>query len=344
MTTDPARRRHLVTGATGLVGRHTAERLVRSGARVRALVRRPEAAVGLARLGVEVVEGDMLDPRSVERVMAGVDVVVHCAAHVAEWGARRQFEDANVRGTGNVLDAAEAAGVARFVHLSSVSVYGHRPGRGRLDETATLNPTGEAYSDTKIAAEQMVFERHRGGRLRAAALRPVLVYGPYDWKFVPKVAEALMGRGLPLIGGGNHRADIVSVHDVVDLILLCASRPEAEGEAFNCSAEESLTWRQVFTEVAARIGAPPPTRKIPYRLAWSAGAALEACYRLAGARRAPLVTRFGATLVGVPFEYDTSKAKRVLGFTAGRRFTEVLPECLDWWRRERGRAGAVAVG
>jgi len=344
MATDPARPRYLVTGATGLIGRHVAVRLVESGARVRALVRRPEAAVNLARLGVEVVEGDLLESRSVERVMSGVDVVVHAAAHVAEWGARRSFEATNVRGTANVLDAAEAARVGRFVHLSSVSVYGHRAGRGRLEETRPLQRTGEPYSDTKIAAEQMVFERHREGRLRASALRPTLVYGPYDWKFVPKVAEALMGRGLPLIGGGNHRADIVSVHDVVDLILLCASRPEAEGEAFNCSAEESLSWREVFTEIAARIGAPPPTRKVPYRLAWGAGAALEACYRLAGSRRPPLVTRFGATLVGLPFEYDTSKAGRVLGFRAGRRFADVLPEALDWWRRERGRAGAVAVG
>jgi nucleoside-diphosphate-sugar epimerase len=342
MTTEGPPHRWLVTGATGLIGRHVAERLVRSGARVRALVRRPEAAVALARAGVEVVEGDILEPLSVRRVAHGVDVIVHAAAYASEWGPRRRFEQANVEGTRNVLDAAHDAGVARFVYLSTVSVYGD--GAGRRDETSPMVSDGSGYSDTKIAAERLVWEHHHAGHVRAAMLRPALVYGAWDWKFVPKVAEALMGRGLPLIAGGDHRAQLVSVHDVVDLILLCATRDEAVGEAFNCTGEEVITWRQAFTEIARRIGAPPPKVSVPYRLAWGAGAALEAAYRLARADRPPLVTRFGATLVGVPFDYDTTKATRVLGFTAARRFAQSLPEALDWWRRERARAGAVAVG
>ena len=334
--------RYLVTGATGLVGRHVAERLVHSGARVRALVRRPEAAVGLARIGVEVVEGDLLERESVARVMKGVDVAVHAGAFVAEWGPRRRFEEANVRGTRNVLDAAADARVGRLVHISSVSVYGHRP--GRVDEAAPFHSDGRAYTESKIAAEKTVWEEHHAGRLRATVVRPSLVYGPHDWKFVPKVAEALMGPGMPLVAGGQYRACIVSVHDVVDLVLSCATRPEAVGEAFNCCGNESLTWREVFSEIARRIGAPPPKRSVPFRLAWGAGAALEAAYRLAGARRPPVVTRYAAMLVGLPLEYDTSKAARLLGFAAARRFTDTLPEALDWWRRERGRAGTAAVG
>src|SRR5262245_53059028 len=114
MATSAAPRRYLVTGATGLIGRHVAERLVKSGARVRVLVRRPEAAVVLARMGVEVVEGDILEPDSLPRVMAGADVVIHAAALAGEWGTRQQFQQANVRGMQNVLAAAEAAHVGRF--------------------------------------------------------------------------------------------------------------------------------------------------------------------------------------------------------------------------------------
>jgi nucleoside-diphosphate-sugar epimerase len=83
---------------------------------------------------------------------------------------------------------------------------------------------------------------------------------------------------------------------------------------------------------------------VPYRLAYGAGAALEAAYRFAGSTRPPMVTRFGATIVGVPFDYDTSKARRVLGFVAKRTVAEAMPEALEWWRRERSRAGCVAVG
>ena len=342
MPSNTPARRHLVTGATGLIGRHVAVRLVKSGARVRALVRRPEAAVGLARLGVEVVEGDILDRESLPRVMAGVDVLVHAAALAGEWGPRHAFEQANVRGMSNVLEAAGDAHVGRVVYLSSAAVYGYPT--GRLDENAPFQVTGNPYCDTKIEAEKLLWEHHRSGRLPASALRPVVVYGPHDWKFVFKVAEALHGRGLPLVGGGQHRAQIVSVHDVVDLILLCATRPEALGEAFNCAGEEWLTWRQLFSEIARRVEAKPPSFSVPFRVAYGLGAALEMTYRLAGVSHAPLVTRFGATIVGVPFECDTSKAQRLLGYVAKRTVAEMMPEALEWWRRERSRMACVAVG
>jgi nucleoside-diphosphate-sugar epimerase len=342
MTPSEGARRFLVTGATGLIGRHVAERLAKTGRRVRILARRPEAAVSLARMGVEVVEGDILERDSLLRVMAGIDVVVHAAALAGEWGARRQFELANVVGMRHVLEAMEEAHVGRLVHLSSVAVYGHRP--GRLDEASPFHTMGDPYSDTKIAAEQMLWEHHRTGRIQASALRPVVVYGPYDWKFVFKVAEALRGRGLPLVDGGYHRAQIVSVHDVVDLVLLCATRSEAVGEAFNCVGDEHLTWRQLFSDIARRVEAPAPRFSVPYRLAYGAGAAFEAAYRLARSSRPPLVTRFAATIVGVPLEYDTSKAARLLGFVARRTLSDTMPEALEWWRRERSRAGCVAVG
>jgi nucleoside-diphosphate-sugar epimerase len=342
MTSDGAPRRYLVTGATGLIGRHVAERLVKSGPRVRVLARRPEAAVVLARKGVEVVEGDILDRESLPRVMAGVDIVVHAAALAAEWGRRHEFEQANVRGMLNVLETAAAAHVGRVVYLSSVAVYGYPA--GRVDEATPFQSLGHPYGDTKIAAERLLWEHHRAGRIRATALRPVVVYGAYDWKFIFKVAEALHGRGLPLVDGGHHRAQIVSVHDVVDLVVACATRPEAVGEAFNCAGVESVTWRRLFTDIARRVEAPAPRFSVPFRVAYGAGAALETAYRLAGARSAPLVTRFGATIVGVPFECDTSKALQRLGFEARRTIAETIPEALEWWRRERSRAACVAVG
>src|SRR5207245_7245878 len=101
----------------------------------------------------------------------GANVVIHAAAQVGDWGALRRFEDANVAGTRNVLDAAEGAGAGRFVHVSSVAVYGRQWGQV-LSEATPYHLTGDAYCDTKIAAEEAVWERHGTVRVRQRCVRP----------------------------------------------------------------------------------------------------------------------------------------------------------------------------
>jgi nucleoside-diphosphate-sugar epimerase len=326
----------LVTGATGFIGRHVAEALVERGHDVRCVVRRPEKAAALAARGMDIVAGDLTDPASLRAAAHGRDTVVHAAAQAGDWAARRAYEDANVGGTRHMLEAAEAMGAARFVHLSSVAVYGRR--RGRIDETAPSAPTGNGYIDTKIAAEAQVFERHRAGRLRCSVVRPCIVYGPYDWKFVPRVAEGLWGGRVPLIAGGAHRAPIVGVSDVADLVVECATQPAAAGEAFNCAATEAVSWKRLFEEVARLIDARVPRRSVPFWAAYGAGAVLEAAYRLAGSGTPPLITRYAADLLGTPVEYDMAKAERLLGWRPRVTLDVGLPETIAWMQAERSAA------
>jgi nucleoside-diphosphate-sugar epimerase len=334
------RRAHvLVTGATGFVGRHIAEALAERGHDVRCLVRRPEKAAALAARGMDILGGDLTDPASLKAAAHGRDTVVHAAAQAGDWAARRAYQDANVAGTRHLLDAAEAMGAVRFVHVSSVAVYGRR--RGPIDESAPFQPTGEGYTDTKIAAEQQVWERHRAGRLRCAVVRPCIVYGPYDWKFVPRVVEGLEGGRVPLIARGAHRAPIVSVSDVADLVAECALQPAAVGEAFNCASTEAVTWKQLFEEIARVVGARVPRVSVPFRVAYAAGAVLEALYRLAGSGTPPVITRFAAEVLGTPVEYDVSRAARLLGWRPRVTLAVGLPETVAWLQAER--AGREAL-
>jgi nucleoside-diphosphate-sugar epimerase len=330
----------LVTGATGFIGRHVAEALAARGDAVRAVVRRPDKAAPLAARGCEVVRGDLADLASLEDAARGVDVVIHAAAQVGEWGTRRAFEDANVAGTRNLLDAVETSGAERLVHLSSVAVYGRQRGE-KLAESTPFQITGDRYCDTKIGAERAVWERHREGRIRASFVRPCIVYGPYDWKFIPKIARGLRAGRIPLVGGGRHEAPIVSVRDVVDLTLACATRPEAIGEAFNCASDDGITWRQLFEEVARLVGAPPPALSVPPWLLYGLGAVLETAWHLAGSKKPPLVTRFGVVLLGTAFAYDIGKAERLLGWRPRVRLAEGLAETLEWMQAELRARGKL---
>src|SRR5512136_1953749 len=150
----------LVTGASGFIGGRLAERLaLEEGVRVRGMVRNRKKAERLQKLPLEIVQADLLDLESLRRAIDGCDLVFHCAAVVRETGDRSEFFGTNVKGTENILRVSMGGGVKKFIHFSSVSVYGMDPPE-RVDETTPFQPCGNLYCDTKIAAEKAVWETY----------------------------------------------------------------------------------------------------------------------------------------------------------------------------------------
>lgn len=145
--------RVLVTGASGFIGSHLAERLLAHGSTVRLLVRRPERVAAMAAGGAEVHTGDLTDPATLRGCCDGIDVVYHAGAWLGTPYTRDAAWAANVAGTQGMVAEARRAGVRRFVHLSSIAVYG--PVRtGTVTEAAPLWRGVELYGDSKIAAEE----------------------------------------------------------------------------------------------------------------------------------------------------------------------------------------------
>src|SRR5262249_33867707 len=143
--------RVLVTGASGFIGCRAVEILrLQQGWDVRALVHTPTAAARLARLDVEMVQADLSSPADLRRVLDGCDAVVHCAVGTA-YGRRRAVFDVTVGGTRRLAEAALAAGVRRFVHLSTIAVHqGAACAGGRLDEETPVRPApGSEYGESK---------------------------------------------------------------------------------------------------------------------------------------------------------------------------------------------------
>jgi nucleoside-diphosphate-sugar epimerase len=242
--------RVLVIGASGCLGGRLVERLVECGAHVRALVRRPASAASIARLPIEVMIGDVLDPHAVTTSAQGCAVVFNCARNREPDPMLQRAVD--VDGAGHVVDAARRAG-ARVVHVSSVRVY-DRPSEGVLDESTRPVPKGEdPPSDDKLEGEQIALARGVRDGVPVVVIQSAIVYGPNAHYSLEMLSDLRAGRVI-LVNGGVGICNVVYVDDAVTALLLAATNDRAHGERFLISGPEHPTWAQFVGAFEAMLG------------------------------------------------------------------------------------------
>jgi nucleoside-diphosphate-sugar epimerase len=315
----------LITGVNGFIAGHLAQRLLREGVFVRGLARRPESASWLAEQGVEIVPGDLLDAAAVTRAATGCWAVVHAAAWTGgpelspEAGMR-----VNVEGTANVLAAAQAAGVARLIYVSSVAVYGLNRSPV-IDETASTPPVGQAYPDSKIAAEKLV----RESGLPYVIIRPASTYGPRGMAWTVGPIENIKQGRLVLLGRDEGLVTPGYIDNVVDGLWLALTHPAAPGHTFNLCDDRAVTYRQFYQAYAHMLGRD----SLPTLPAWIA--------RLSRSGPASLTRRLlGRPPVGPwslhfrlnPSRFSIEQAQQVLGFTPAVDFAEGMRRTEAWLR------------
>jgi dihydroflavonol-4-reductase len=314
----------LVTGASGFLGWHVARLLVERGHRVRALVRTGR----VDDLDVETVPGDLRDPDSLRRAVQGCRIVFHVAADYRLWSKDpSELYRSNVDGTRNLLAAARDAGVERVVYTSTVGCIGI-PAGGIGDETTpvSLDDMAGHYKRSKFLAEQVAMEFAREG-LPVVIVNPTAPIGDHDVKPTPTgkiVLDFLQGAMPAFIDTG---LNVVDVRDTAEghLLALKHGRP---GERYILGSE-NLTLAQILEKLARITGRKAPTARLPYAVAWIAGAFSTGLANLTG--KPPRVPMEGVRMAKKKMWVTHEKARRELGFNPGPA-EKALARAVEWFR------------
>lgn len=321
----------LVTGATGLIGGHLADLLVERGEPVRALVRPGERVDRLVESGVDICWGDLRDRSSLQAAVKGVDRVLHCAARTGAWGPRHEYEATNIQGLKTFLDASLAAGVNRFVHVSSITVMGNDL-RGSADETAPLRVERNPYSWSKVMGEKLLAEAIRDQQAPVTIVRPGWVYGPRDEVSFGRFATMVQKRRMPVIGSGKNHVPLIYVRDVAEGILQASTVPLAAGLIYLLVNDEPATQLDYLNTIAAELGVPPPKLHVPYRLSLMLGSLAESFAHAARWDRPPPITRHGMQLFGAENRFVITRAREELGFSPQTMLAEGVRKSIAWYR------------
>jgi nucleoside-diphosphate-sugar epimerase len=290
----------LVTGASGLLGGAVARELAARGEAVRTFQRRPS---GLP--GVEDVPGSITDPRAVAGALDGVTAVVHLAAKVSLAGDPVEFEAVNVEGTRVLLDAAERAGVTRFVQVSSPSVaHAGTSLVGVGAEPADPDRARGEYARTKAASELLALSRDGAG-VSVVAVRPHIVWGPGDTQLVERIADRAASGRLPLLGHGAALIDTTYLDNAAAGIVAALDRAEdVHGRAYVITNGEPRPVADLLAGICRAVGVEPPRWRVPAGLARGAGGLVEAIWRVRPGADEPPMTRFLAEQLSTAHWFD----------------------------------------
>jgi nucleoside-diphosphate-sugar epimerase len=321
-------KRAFVSGGSGFVGRTLIAELRARGVAVGALARSAAAEAAVREAGGEPIRGDLDDRAAIDAGVTGCDVVFHTAAIVGDWDDLRLFERVNVTGTEQMLAAAQAAGVPRFVHVSTDAVLaGPDPISGaREDAPLPPDPYGP-YAQTKSRAEQRVRAANAPG-FATVVVRPGFIWGRGDTSMLPKIVAAVRAGRYRWIDGGNHLASTTHVRNAVEGLILAADRG-CPGEVYFITDGPPMPYRHYITQLLQTQGVRPSRRSLPRRLAWPIAGVVEAIWRTFGLRAERPISRFTVKMMGEEFTIDDSKARRELGYVGRVGFEEGIREMHD---------------
>ncbi len=314
----------LVTGASGFLGWHVARTLLDRGIPVRAMARRPEA---VRDLDCDVVQGDLCDPASLERAVAGCSLLFHVAADYRLWVKRPEpMYQSNVEGTRHLLAAAARAGVERAVYTSTVGCIGFLPNAlGDESTPVSIDDMNGHYKRSKWLAEQEALASARSG-FPVIIVNPTAPVGDHDVKPTPTgqtIVDFLRGKIPAFVDTG---LNIVDARETAEGHWLACEKGQP-GQRYILGGE-NLTLEQILKQLAAISGKPEPVARLPWVVALIAGLTSTGIAELTG--KPPRVPIDAVMMARKKMWVSTAKAQNELGFqTTGAR--TALTRATEWF-------------
>lgn len=320
----------LITGSSGFIGSRLAATCQELGHSVIATAQEnteiEKVRNGwLRQAGVDVRLINLNDPAALGESLQGCDAVFHLAAAQHEANVPDQyFRDVNVEGTRTLLQASVDAGVGRFVHGSTIGVYGSALA-GELDETSPTEPDN-IYAVTKLEGEGVV--REFGKQIPVSIIRISETYGPGDLRLL-KLFRAIKKRSFFVIGSGRNIHQLIYVDDLVRGMLAAAEKPSAVGTEIVLAGSERLTTAQMCDYVAKAVGTPLPKLRVPLWPFNIAAIVLEGVCRPLGIQ--PPLHKRRLDFFRKSFFFDIGKAAERLDFTPAVSFEEGAARTARWY-------------
>lgn len=309
-------KRALVTGGGGFVGLHIVKQL--RAADIDCVVLGRNTYSEVESLGASCIACDIRDSTAVKRAITNVDTVFHVAALAGIWGEWDDYYQINVRGTDNVIAACKKNEVQNLIYTSTPSVVFNGDDIVGGDESL---PYGKKvlcnYAKSKIIAERNILTSN-SGTLKTCAIRPHLVWGPGDPHLIPRLLERGRKRELKKVGSCKNLVDISYVENVATAHLLAAKNLEtsgtAAGKAYFISQGEPVNLWDWVDELYAAFKVPALNKRVPFPIAYGAGAILEIIHKFLAPAKEPKMTRFLAEQLAKSHCFSIKNAKRDLGY------------------------------
>jgi nucleoside-diphosphate-sugar epimerase len=242
-----------VFGASGFVGSSLCERLYFEGKfDFRAVVRSTGSAARLTRFPMDIRTVNVLDPGQVKETLKDCQIVVNCT---------RGDNATMLQGLDNIMRAAKSQGVEKFIHLSSMAIYGSEPPPGSSNEGFPPDPGSMEYGRIKLKQDEKVLAMHRNG-LPSIILCPSNISGPYSY-FVLGAVSRLKQNRILLVDEGKNPTNMIHVDNLVEAILVAAASDKGWGERYFVNESEPISWKRFYDDLAAILGVSADFQNVP---------------------------------------------------------------------------------
>lgn len=326
-----------ITGASGFIGGRLTKILSEKNHNINCLVRTSSNTKELTKLNVNLIEGDLGDSASFQKLLKGTDTVYHLAAFVSDWGKKEDFIKYNYKATEDLLNESINNGVKKFVYLSTSSVLWRSDfwDVHKLVDIDESYPYPDSYNDfyneSKSQAEKLVLSYNGKSGLQTTVIRPSGVWGAGDTVILPRIIRAAEKRFLIPTGDGSGLVSPCHIDNLVDGIMLSGDSQKSAGSVYFINDGQRTNHIEFIKKLLDACGISwSPGILIPYKVGYTIAASIELVHKLLGLKKPPVISRFAVAAIAGSRTYSIEKAKRELNFVPKVTFADGMQELKDW--------------